>query len=86
MTDTAKAMRLALLEATDPVAFAVNKLGWTPDPWQGNFLRSEAPEISVCCSRQSGKSTTAAVKALHKARFKPESLSLIISPTQRQSG
>lgn len=38
------------------------------------------------CSRQSGKSTTAALKALHTARHLPGSLSLLISPTLRQSG
>ncbi len=84
--DAAEAMRIGMLEAVDPVVYAANQLGFVADDWQARFLRSTAPEISVCCSRQSGKSTTAAVKAVHVAKHKPDGLVLIISPTQRQSG
>jgi len=37
------------------------------------------------CSRQSGKSTTCAVKALHTAIYRPKSLILLVSPSLRQS-
>ncbi len=37
------------------------------------------------CSRQSGKSTTAAVLALHRAIYHPKSLILLVSPSLRQS-
>jgi hypothetical protein len=37
------------------------------------------------CCRQSGKSTTAAVLALHEAIYRPGSLVLLISPSLRQS-
>jgi hypothetical protein len=40
----------------------------------------------LLCSRQSGKSLTAAALALREALLKPESLVLLLSPTQRQSG
>ena len=36
----------ALLHALDPVAFARDRLGFDPDPWQADFLRSAAPG---CC-------------------------------------
>jgi hypothetical protein len=42
-------------------------LGMEADPWQKDLLRSTAPKILVCCSRQSGKSQTAAGMALNKA-------------------
>jgi len=69
----------------DPTTFAERKLGITPDPWQADALMSKESMI-FNCSRQSGKSTTAAIRALHEAVFYPGSQTLIISPSQRQSG
>jgi len=37
------------------------------------------------CSRQSGKSTTASILALHRAIFYPDNLILLVSPSLRQS-
>ena len=68
----------------DPVKLA--RLGMEPDPWQQQVLRSTAPRVFLCCSRQVGKSTTTAVKALHRALYKAGCTVLIISPTDRQSG
>jgi hypothetical protein len=73
-------LRLAL----DRVAFA-EKLDIAPDRWQGNLLRSEAPRVLLNCSRQSGKSTTAAILALHRALYHPGSLVLVLAPALRQS-
>ena len=73
-------LRLAL----DRVAFA-EKLGVTPDPWQGDLLRSEVRRVLLSCSRQSGKSTTAAILALHRALYHPGSLVLVLAPALRQS-
>jgi len=73
-----------LMCALDPVAFA-NELGFTPDPWQEKVLRWPGKRLSMNCSRQSGKSTTAAVLALHRALYYPGSLILLVSPTLRQS-
>jgi hypothetical protein len=56
------------------------------DPWQARMLRSQASRILLNCSRQSGKSTTCAGLALHEALYEPGSLTLMLSPTQRQSG
>jgi hypothetical protein len=74
-----------LAHAMDPVAFAVDRLAFTPDPWQAELLRSDRPTL-VNCSRQSGKTTTTAVKATHEAVYSPGSLTLCIAPSQRQSG
>jgi hypothetical protein len=72
--------------ALDPVRWADEALGWQADPWQAQLLRSAAPQVCVCCSRQSGKSTTTATLAAHVAIFQPGALVLLTSPTQRQAG
>ncbi len=60
--------------------------GITPDPWQDRVLRSPAKRQLLNCSRQAGKSTVTAVLACHMALFKAQSLTLVVCPTQRQSG
>ena len=57
-----------------------------PDPWQEEFLDADDPAILLLAFRQSGKTTGVAIKALHVGLFEPGRLSLIISPTDRQSG
>jgi hypothetical protein len=74
-----------LAAAVDAAAFA-HTAGIEPDPWQAQLLRSTAPRILVNCSQQSGKSTIAAVLALHGALYDAGSLALLVSPTLRQSG
>jgi hypothetical protein len=59
--------------------------GLAPDPWQRDLLRSTAPRILLNCCRQAGKSTTVAALALHTALFRPDSLILLLSRSQRQS-
>lgn len=73
-----------MLLALDPVAFS-RSIGINPDPWQADVLRYEGKRMLLNCCRQSGKSTTTATKALHTGLYKPKSLILIISPSQRQS-
>jgi hypothetical protein len=74
-----------LAYALDPVKFAEEALGFEPDPWQAQALRWSGKRLLLNCSRQSGKSTTSAVLALHRALFYPGSLVLLISPSLRQS-
>ncbi len=69
----------------DPIAFA-RALGLSVDPWQERVLRSDSKRLLLNCCRQSGKSTIASVKALHRALYEPDSLILMISPSLRQSG
>ena len=75
---------LALCHALDAVAFAEDRLGFQPDPWQRQLLRSTAHWILLNCCRQSGKSTTTAILALHQAIYDP-GLVLLVSPSLRQS-
>ena len=74
-----------LRHAVDPVAFAIERLGFQPDPWQARLLRSSRRHVLLNCSRQSGKTTSTAVVALHRAFHVPGSLVLLISPSLRQS-
>ena len=78
-------MAVDLRCALDPVAFAVERLEFTPDPWQAKVLRSSGQNILLNCSRQAGKSTTTAILALHEAYYQPRSLILLVSPSLRQS-
>lgn len=71
--------------AVDPVAFANEGLGFTLDAWQAQVLRSTQKQSILNCSRQSGKSTTAAILGVHRAIYHPHSLILLISPSLRQS-
>jgi hypothetical protein len=68
----------------DPVRFA-ERAAIVPDPWQADVLRSNAKRLLLNCSRQSGKSTTTALLALHTATYEPGSLVLLLSPSLRQS-
>lgn len=70
--------------ALDRVEFA-RTLGVEPDPWQRRVLLSTSKRVLLLCSRQSGKTTTAAIVALHKALYHPGSLILILAPAERQA-
>ncbi len=70
--------------AKDPVAFS-RSLGVEPDGWQARVLHSQAKRILLNCCRQAGKSTTFALRALHRAVYTPRALVLIVAPSWRQS-
>jgi hypothetical protein len=78
-------VRDRLLLALDRAEFA-RSVGFDLDPWQENALRSKAARQLYNASRQSGKSTIAALRTVHTAIYEPGSLSLLLSPTLRQSG
>jgi hypothetical protein len=76
---------VAILDSSDVVAFARDKLGFTPDEKQELVLRGGRRGI-VNCTRQWGKSTVTAAKSVHRAYTAPGSLTLVITPSGRQSG
>lgn len=78
-------MRQASVGPVSVVDFA-KAAGLDPDPWQIDFLRSDARQIIANTSRQVGKSTCTALKVMHRAVYWPGSLILMLSPSQRQSG
>ncbi len=65
--------------------FAWERLGFEPDLRQREVLESEARRGILNCTRQWGKSTIAAAKAVHRAWMRAGCLVLVASPTERQS-
>src|SRR5947207_2671960 len=68
-------------EIPDIVEFTRQRLGFDPNP-----LQELARRGIVNCTRQWGKSTVAAAKAVHRAYCQPDSLILVLSLSARQSG
>ncbi len=74
-----------LLYSLSPVKFA-SLVGFSDlDDWQEESLNYTGDRLLLCCSRQAGKSTVTAIRALHEIIFNPGSLVLLVSPSQRQS-
>lgn len=71
------------LEAAD---WARRKLNFSPDPKQAKILNCTDPRLLVVASRQIGKSTLAAIRALFVALYYPNSLILLIGPVNAQAG
>jgi hypothetical protein len=85
--ERAEALTHALVDppaVPDPVALFEEAIG-PADPWQRDALRSRATRVLMNCCRQSGKSSVAAVVAVHAALHTPGSLTVLVSPTWRQS-
>jgi hypothetical protein len=68
----------------DPATFA-HQVSIAPDIWQAEVLASDHPRKILCCGRQTGKSTVAAILALHKALTVPSSTVLVVAPGERQA-
>jgi len=77
-----KAQQKAEESAAD---FARERLGFYADAQQRSVLNSTAKRGILNCTRQWGKSTTAAAKAVHRAWSEAGALVLAASPTERQS-
>ncbi len=90
LLEQARKLRVPVLEDpdVDPIArldFA-RAAAFEPDPWQAGVLESEARKILMLCCRQAGKSTTAAILAVHEATTCSGALVLMLAPSLRQSG
>ena len=70
----------------DAAEWARTELGFAADEAQAEVLRSTKKRGLLNCTRQWGKSTVTAAKAIHQAVHFPESLTLVVSPSARQSG
>lgn len=62
------------------------RAGYEPDDWQERFLASSAPQVLLNIGRQMGKSTVTATLSLWTALYQRDSLVLLLSPGERQSG
>ena len=69
----------------DPVGWARERLGFEADARQAQVLRGDLHRGLLNCTRQWGKSTITAAKAVHRAYFEPEALVVVLTPSARQS-
>jgi hypothetical protein len=70
----------------DAVDFARSRLGLDPDEQQRVVLRAQTKRGILNCTRQWGKTTVSAAKAVHRVFTTPKSLVVVASPGARQSG
>ena len=66
--------------------WAQKLLNFTPSAKQAEVLDIDAKYLILCCNRQWGKTTTIALKALHRALTIPDQTIVIISRTKIQAG
>jgi len=69
----------------DPVQFCQEWFKFTPTPYQAALLRDKKKRQVVRWSRQAGKTTTLALRAIWFALKHPKTLTLIVAPSLRQS-
>lgn len=65
------------------VAWAERVSGLVLDPWQRDVLLAEDARLAILCCRQSGKSTTVALKAADLVRR--GGMAVVVAPSLRQS-
>jgi hypothetical protein len=73
-------------EEEDTGEWVRRRLGFEPDATQTRVLTTRRKRGVLNCTRQWGKSTIAAAKAVHQAFTEAQSLTLVVSPSGRQSG
>jgi len=73
-------------EILSPSEWVRTYLKFEPDPVQIRVLDAVTNRGILNCTRQWGKSTTSAAKAVHQAMTEDRSLTIVVSPTARQSG
>ena len=65
--------------------FALDRLGIELDETQLRLLGTPRKQVMMNCTRQCGKSTVGSLRSLRQAWTVPESLTLAVSPSERQS-
>jgi phage FluMu gp28-like protein len=73
-------------DEADAAEWARRELGFEADATQARVLRSRSKRVILNCTRQWGKSTVTAAKAVHEAVTHAGSLTVVVSPSARQSG
>jgi len=69
----------------NPIEFVQKLFKFNPTDYQARLLRDQSKRIVVKWSRQAGKTTTIALRAIWFAATHPRSLTLIVAPSLRQS-
>ena len=70
---------------SNEAASLMKAAGMTPDGWQLELMEAHPERALLLCSRQAGKSMTVAAIGLEQALTKPDSTTLLVSASQRQS-
>ena len=78
--------RAGVAEGASAVEWVRERLKFQPDAAQERVLGSESRRVAMNCTRQWGKSTVTAAKGVHHAYTAPGSLTLVVSPSGRQTG
>jgi hypothetical protein len=73
-------------DGKDAVQWVRERLGLAPDRLQAGVLGAGVRRGILNCSRQWGKSTITAAKAVHEAFTNAGSLTVVVCPSARQSG
>jgi hypothetical protein len=73
-------------DGKDAVQWVRERLGLAPDRLQARVLGAGGRRGILNCSRQWGKSTITAAKAVHEAFTNAGSLTVVVCPSARQSG
>jgi phage FluMu gp28-like protein len=76
---------VSIIVPEDPVIFAQDFFGFQVKEYQASLLRDKSKRIVVRWSRQAGKTTCIALRAIWFACAYPKTLTLIVAPTLRQS-
>jgi phage FluMu gp28-like protein len=84
-TNAVKQVSKAVAISEDPVVFARDFFGFDAKEYQAGLLRDMSKRIVVRWSRQAGKTTCIALRAIWFACMHPKTLTLIVAPTLRQS-
>ncbi|MCK5614043.1 terminase family protein [Candidatus Pacearchaeota archaeon] len=71
-------------DSLDPAGY-IERIWNKPYTWQEMALNPLWKRIMLNCARQSGKSTIVAGVACHTAKYTARSLSIIVSPSEKQS-
>ncbi len=86
MKRSARSTRSSLDQARkDPVKFAELFLNYKLHPYQKQLLRDPSKRIVVRMCRQSGKTTCLGIRAIWFAITKPNTTTLLVTPSLRQS-
>ena len=81
--DQLNALRL-MTESIDPATY-IGRISNQPYEWQRDAMDPTKLRVILNCARQSGKSTDVSGIGTHSAKHVPESLNIIVSPSEQQS-